>query len=291
MFMLGDPLFAQFTSNGCPPGMIHEGFGCRYGNPTGQPQAPRPKEAVDVHVSVAAHPDANDVWAIWNVREVQGGSARAEKDVLADCHAVMGTGCMILNGGINGSVAIGRDRRGFIRGSWGETPNKAKKTLVDGCAAVSPCAVMQVFTAKPWTEYTDVVGFDELKRYRPNSRRVKGRWGAVVMTAAENPRWGRTAWVSSGHSTAADAQKTAQDKCSADVGSLCPFFTLNKDGVMAVYWDERGNLSALDERDNNDANQAVRASCKQNGVKCDMIRLIDVKRPGLSIIDMAAVPK
>ena len=47
MVMLGGSLFAQFASNGCPPGMIKEGFGCRYCGPVGQPHAPRPKEAVD----------------------------------------------------------------------------------------------------------------------------------------------------------------------------------------------------------------------------------------------------
>ena len=271
--------------------MIHEGFGCRYGDPTGQPQAPRPKEAVDVYVAVASHPDANDVWAIWNVRESQGGQAASNKAVLSDCRKVMGEGCSLIGQGVNSSVAIGRDRRGFIYGTWGETPDKAKKTLVDECAPVSPCAVLNIFTAKPWVEHTDVPGFDELKRYRPNSRGVRGRWGAVVMTAAENSRWGRTTWMSSGHSTAADAQKAAQNKCSADVGSLCPFFTLNKDGVMAVYWDERGNVNTLDERNNKDANQAVRASCKRNGVNCDVIKLFDVKLPGLEIVDRGMVSK
>lgn len=60
---------------------------------------------------------------------------------------------------------------------------------------------------------------------------------------------------------------------------------------MALYWDERGNLRALDERNNLDANQAVRASCKQNGIKCAVVDLIDVKRLGFKIVDEAAVSK
>ena len=254
-------------------------------------QAPRPKEAVDVYVSVAAHPDANDVWAIWNVREVQGGQTFAESAVLADCAKIMGEGCSIADSVINGSMAIGRDQRGFIFNGWGATAETAKKQLFQVCVAEFPCTMLHVFTAKPWVEYTDVAGFDELKRYRPNSRGVKGRWGAVVMAAADNARWAATAWVSSGHSTSADAQKAAQDKCSADVGSRCPYFTLNKDGVMAVYWDEHGKLYALDERNSKDANPAVRASCKRNGVTCDVIKLFDAKKPGLEIVDAAISKK
>lgn len=288
MFMLGGPLSAQCRIGSGPD----HGDGIPYCNAlTPAQQGPRPTESVNVHVSVAWHPDANDVWAIWNVRESQGGQTFAERAVLADCRKIMGDGCSIINGGINGSVAIGRDPRGFIFSGWGATAETAKIKLIDGCAAEFPCKLLHVFTAKPWVEYTDVPGFDELKRYRPNSRGVRGRWGAVVMTAVENARWGRTAWVSSGHSTAADAQKTAQDKCSADVGSRCPFFTLNKDGAMAVYWDERGNVNALDERTNNDANRAVRTRCKRSGDKCDVVKLFDAKKPGLEIVDRATDSK
>lgn len=286
--MLCGPLSAQCRIGSGPD----HGDGIPYCNDlTPAPQAPRPTEFVNVHVVVAWHPDANDVWAIWNVRESQGGQTFADRAVLADCRKIMGDGCSIAEGGINGSVAIGRDGRGFIFSGWGATPEKAKKTMVDGCVAEFPCAMLHVFTAKPWVEYTDVPGFDELKRYRPNSRGVKGRWGAVVMADAENAQWGRTAWVSSGHSTAADAEKAARDKCSADVGSRCPFLTRNIDGVMAVYWDEHGYVNAQHERTNNDANRAVRTHCKRSGDKCDVVKLFDAKKPGLEIVDRATNSK
>lgn len=170
MFMLGGPLFGQFASNGCPPGMHLEGFSCVYDSASGQPTAPRPKEWVDVHVAVAWHPNANDVWAIWNILESQGGRASAEKAVLADCLQAMGEGCTVAVSGVNGSVAIARNPSGDHFYGWGKTVNAAKNEVLTQCATRLACTIMRVFTAKPWIEYTDVL--------------VSTRWSVTVQAVA-----------------------------------------------------------------------------------------------------------
>ena len=285
----GGPVYAQFAppGGGCPPGTHPQGFSCVYDAPSGQP---RPKESVNVHVAVAWHPDANDVWAIWNVRDSQGGDAAAKRAVLSDCQQIMGEGCTIANGGRNSSVAIGRSRRGFLSAAWGENAATAKKALADSCTAATPCTVLHVFTAKPWVEYSDVPGFDELKRYRPNPRSVKARFGAVATAEVNDPRWGHTAWVSSGHTNVDAAIKAAQDKCTKDIGTFCESYTAVSDGVMAVHWDESGNLRMRVGKNVDDARRSVRAACKRDGVKCDVVELIDAKQPGLTVLNPTTSP-
>lgn len=285
----GGPLYAQFAppGGGCPPGTHPQGFSCVYDAPFGQP---RPKESVNVHVAVAWHPDANDVWAIWNVRDSQGGDAAAKRAVLSDCGQIMGEGCTIANAGRNSSVAIGRNRRDFLFAAWGENSVTAKKTLIDNCTETPPCTVLHVFNAKPWVEYSDVPGFDELKRFRPNPRSVKARFGAVAMAEADNPRWARTAWVSSGHTSLQAAIKAALDKCNVDIGIFCESYTTVRDGVVAVYWDESGNLRMRSGPNMDDVRRGVRTVCKRDRVKCDVAELIDIKQPGLAVLNPTTSP-
>lgn len=287
------PLYAQFAppSGGCRPGMHLEGYSCVYDAPAGQSRAPRTKEWIDVHVAVAWHPNANDVWAIWNVRESQGGQAAAEEAVLSDCRKAMGDGCTIAGSGINSSVAIARHPNGFSAAARGKTSDEAKAEVVNFCSKRVTCPVVHVFTAKPWVEYTDEPGFDELKRYRPNSRSVIARFGAATVAQSNDPLWADKVWASSGHATETEAQDAARNQCAADSSAPCTTMITNKDGVIAVYRDENLQIGMVNERNAGAARDAVRKACAQDRVKCALVELIDVKRPGSKIIAVAAVLK
>ena len=271
--------------------MHSQGFSCVYDAPAGQPRAPRPQEWVDVHVAVAWHPNANDVWAIWNVRESQGGQATAEDTVLSDCRKVMGDGCTLATSVINGSIAIAHHPSGVHVYGWGRTPDAAKMDALAQCTNKLTCTIAHVFTAKPWLEYTDVPGFNELKRYRPSGRDIKRRFGAAVLPQSDSPLWIDKVWASSGHTTEIEAQKAARDKCVADSAALCKSMITNQDGVIAIYRDENLATGMVNERNADAARGAVRKVCAQDRVKCTLVELVDVKKPGFKIIDTAAVSK
>ncbi len=267
--------------------MYLQGFSCVYDSPA-QPAAPRPKEWVNVYVAVAWHPNANDVWAIWNVRESQGGRASAEKAVLADCRNVMGEGCTIAASGMNGSIAIARHPGGSHVWGWGEAASAAKNDVLTQCTTKIACTIAHVFTAKPWVEYTDVAGFNEMKRYRPSGREIRRRYGAAVLPGSDNPLWIDKVWTSSGHATEVEAQQAARDKCIADSDGQCKSMISNTGGVIAIYREDNLNIGLINERNANAARRAVRKLCDQDGVKCTVVDLIDVNRPGFKIVDAAA---
>jgi hypothetical protein len=271
--------------------MHQEGYACVYDAPAGQPPAPRPQAWVDVHVAVAWHPSANDVWAIWNVRESQGGQAAAEEAVLSDCRKVMGEGCTVPPSVINGTIAIARSPSGLLFYGWGTTPDIAQKSARDSCSSTLACAVAHIFTAKPWIEYTDAPGFNQLKHYRPKSHSIKGRFGTAIMADTDDPRWSAAIWISAVHATSIEAQNAAADKCDADSGTQCKAHVLNMDGVIAIFQDDRGDVGILNEQDDNTARAAVRERCARDRVKCTVMQLVDVKRPGLFIFNPAAMPK
>ena len=272
-----------------PPGMHLEGFSCVYDAPA-QSSAPRPQEWVNVNVSVAWHPDANDVWAIWNVRESQGGKEAAEDDVLSYCRKAMGDGCSIATSVINGSIAIARQPSGFSAYSWGATPDDAKREALNGCSLRITCTIEHVFTAKPWLEYTDVLGFDELKRYRPKTRDVDASYGVAVLPGSDDPAWIDKVWIGSGYETELAAQTAVSEKCKSDSAAQCKTMITNKHGVIAIYRDEHLNIGLESERNAKAARLAVRKICDQDRVKCTIIEIVDIKQPGFKVIDAAVMP-
>ena len=248
---------------------------------------PRPKGWVDVYVSVAWHPDANDVWAIWNVRESQGGQAAADDAVLSDCRKAMGDGCSIANSGINTSIAIARDNSGFTAYGAGATHDAAKNQVLNDCSLRNTtCTVEHVFTAKPWLEYTDVAGFDELKQYRPNGRVIEARHGVAILSGND----GRKVWIGSGYETVSAAQAAVIGKCQAESAGLCNEMLVNRNGSIAIYHDENLNIGLVNGRNANDVRLAVRKICDQDRVKCTIIEIVNVKQPGFKVIDAAVKP-
>lgn len=130
-----------------------------------------------------------------------------------------------------------------------------------------------------------------MERYRPSGRNIKGRCGTAVLPGSDNPLWIDKVWTSSGHSTAEEAQQTARDKCIADSAGQCKSMITNTGGVIAIYREENLNIGLVNERNADAARRAVRERCEQDGVKCTVVDLIDVKRPGFKIVDAAAISK
>ena len=84
---------------------------------------------VSNYVAVAWHPNASDVWAIWNAQSEE----QAKEGALRLCTVAMSDGCTIAKAASNTSIAIARAPDGTLWSGWGETPRKAKNDVLASC--------------------------------------------------------------------------------------------------------------------------------------------------------------
>lgn len=116
------------------------------------------------YVAVAWHPDASDVWAIWNAHSAE----EAKEGALRLCTVAMSKGCTIANAGSNSSIAIARGSDGTLWSGWGETPRKAKMDVLASCKKqVARCTYERTFTGKPYRDAAGTMPLVKLEYYAP----------------------------------------------------------------------------------------------------------------------------
>ena len=118
----------------------------------------------DNYVAVAWHPDASDVWAIWNAHSAE----EAKEGALRLCAVAMNEGCTIASAGSNSSIAIARASDGTLWSGWGETPRKAKNDVLASCKKQGVrCAYERTFTGKPYRDAAGTMPLVKLEYYAP----------------------------------------------------------------------------------------------------------------------------
>lgn len=116
------------------------------------------------YLAVAWHPDASDVWAIWNARSAE----EAKEGALRLCAVAMSKGCTIANAGSNSSIAIARASNGALWSGWGETPRKAKADVLASCKKQGArCTYERTFTGKPYRDAAGTLPLVQLEYYAP----------------------------------------------------------------------------------------------------------------------------
>ena len=251
-----------------------------------QPAVARPQALVNVAAAVAVHPNANDFWAVWDVREEQGGYDGAKQIVLNSCAKVMGEGCFVAAGAENASIGVARDVRGFLWAKYGETKEAARRDVMAECQkSTGDCSHVRTITATPWREFTDVAGIDSMKRYNPNHRTVHGRYASVATTVNRAAPWDTKAWVSSGHSTEPEASKAAKERCQSDSQAQCTIGLLSMDGFIFAYRSAEGDIGIAVTRNIGGAKREMMENCKAQGTKCTVMKIIDAKQSAMEILD------
>ena len=116
------------------------------------------------YVAVAWHPDASDVWAIWNARSEE----EAKEGALRLCAVAMSEGCTIAKAGSNSSIAIARASDGTLWSGWGATPRKAKNDVLASCKKQGVrCVYEKTFTGKPYRDAAGTMPLVKLEYYAP----------------------------------------------------------------------------------------------------------------------------
>ena len=119
---------------------------------------------VSNYVAVAWHPDASDVWAIWNAQSEE----QAKEGALRLCTVAMSKGCTIANAASNSSIAIARASDGTLWSGWGETPRKAKNDVLASCKKQGVrCLHERTFTGKPYRDAAGTMPTVTLEYYAP----------------------------------------------------------------------------------------------------------------------------
>lgn len=251
-----------------------------------KPAIARTQAWVNVSAAVALHPNANDFWAVWDVRGEQGGVDGAKQIVLNSCAKVMGEGCFIAAGAENASIGVAKDVRGFLWAKYGETQEIAQSKVMAECQkSTGDCSYVRTITASPWREFTDVAGIDSLKRYNPNSRTVHGPYASIATTVSRAAPWDTKAWVSSGHLTEPEASKAAKERCQSDSQAQCTIGLLSMDGFIFAYRSLEGEIGLAVTRDIGNAKREMMENCKAHITKCTVLKIIDAKQSALVVLD------
>lgn len=105
-----------------------------------RPPPPKPSS----YVVVYWHPDANDVWAVWNHEHLYDAGFAA----YSACTQMMGEGCEKAVEGALMTVLIARTATGKLTQASGKTPETARADLQKYCASQNTtCQVIHEFTA------------------------------------------------------------------------------------------------------------------------------------------------
>lgn len=119
---------------------------------------------VSNYVAVAWHPNASDVWAIWNAQSEE----QAKEGALRLCTVAMHEGCTIAKAASNSSIAIARAPDGTLWSGWGETPRKAKNDVLASCKKQGVrCLYERTFTGKPYRDAAGTMPTVTLEYYAP----------------------------------------------------------------------------------------------------------------------------
>ncbi|SDQ86691.1 protein of unknown function [Pseudoxanthomonas sp. CF125] len=163
-------LLAQVCPYGAYPGRLDEPQTCRpppddvSDQESGPPTRRDNSYWASNYVAVAWHPNASDVWAIWNAQSEE----QAKEGALRLCAAAMSKGCTIANAASNSSIAIARASDGTLWSGWGETPRKAKNEVLASCKKQGVrCLHERTFTGKPYRDAAGTMPTATLEYYAP----------------------------------------------------------------------------------------------------------------------------
>jgi Domain of unknown function (DUF4189) len=283
--------------------------GTRYDQP--QQQGPkRPIIWVDVYSAVAWHPNAADVWAVWNVRNEQGSGNGAEQYVMNACTRDMGEGCILAGSAVGGTIAVARNPRGTVFAAFGNTAGKAKSEVMALCAAKKEeCAYLKSFTSKSWKEYADSNSnerYDRMKSYSPpaakrgiakntvvptpvpgKSTAIPGNIAAAAFSHGVKP-WSEKVWISGGHAYVEDAKNAALDRCRNESGAWCYVFVTSTNGIIQVGMDNNGIVRANEAPTLQAAELDAVKKCGEAKVQCRMTVKFAAATPGTMTYDIVS---
>lgn len=297
--MVPEPAQAQR----CPPGIPGQGNpSCippdiLFSNQNGGQQAPQQSEApVPVswkagHSALVWHPDATEVWAVWNANSVDDATDMA----MNACTKVMGKGCVTAISSTGGTIAFGPGPDGYIRAAWGDKKKDAIKKFHQQCTAAGvTCRVQETFTSThiKWPVMVMVQPMRTVA-HLPETRGAAA-YGAVASPKPDpvGTRWQGQVWLVTGQPTYAAATGKAVAACAAATGLKCEVDThgVNSNIYLYTTQDDMFFWSVGLSRKEAEADMARRCKQRFKAKKCVIAGFYDMRTPRIEMVAMQWTP-
>jgi hypothetical protein len=256
------------------------------GQPQHRPATPKPVTYTNIaQASVAWHPSATDVWAVWNVSSID--RLNPEDFAVKACTKAMGDGCALLGSVENGTIALARTQIGTIRIAAGRTAKEAKGAVLADCAKAGVrCSFMKIFTAQAWfqrpTDKSRMQSYDPSKNKGGVMRKFVG---AAAVSKGPKP-WSDTVWMSGGHATFEAANEAALAQCNKDSNAECQLAASNAHGVIVAGIDDKNTLRTVSEQSLALAENDVKQKCAAMKITCRITVRFNVATPGTQRFDV-----
>ncbi len=261
-------------------------------------QAPPPPRQywVTSYMSVVYHPEANDVWAVWDRRK---SPEEAEQSALGLCSQMMGDGCKVAMGGKGGTVAVARDHAGWMWWDWGDKPGSASRSVMASCSKNgAKCEIIKTVTAKPWPEFVNGRREDRAKSYSPNNTAsLLNTYAMVAWPTSEGSKtldvkWRGKTWLMSGSKGFENTKKTLLDKCKLDARVDCAVSQEVNGGVIVQYQTENGSGYWTSGQSRNQGAERMAQQCRDMNTTCKVLANYDAATQRLMVIaEPVSAPK
>lgn len=250
---------------------------------------PVPHRWVEALAATAVHPDAKDVWAVWDAR---GSMDQAYQLALDACAREMGSGCAKGAAVAGGSIAVARDDYGMVWTMYGETPEKAGEAVRAECTKQNlQCRVQRTITTRHWEEVATSYIFERTQTRFPARRDVVGRVAAIAWPkqAPANGNLAPRTWLVSGIEGSAPAFQRVLANCRRDTGVECTVARHVVGAHLVAFRNSRGVVSWVGARERGDANTVVQRFCALQGESCKIVAVYDANRPVEQVINEAGL--
>jgi len=228
------------------------------------------------HSALAWHPDATEVWAVWNAIE----RSEAEELALAACNLVMDNGCTIAIAATGGTTAFGLGPDGYLRAAWADGERKAKESFDRQCAAAGvDCLLLQTFTSTHVLRPVEIV----LQRTRAHLPETRGKaaYGAVASPESNvvGTRWQGHAWLVTGAPTYAAATDKVLAHCKAATGTECKLDAHGVNSNIFLYTTGDDFFFWSLGLSRKDADASLKKICRQHhkGKRCTITAFYDME--------------
>lgn len=231
------------------------------------------------HAATAYHPDATDIWAVWNVL---GSFEQARDLAILACKREMGDGCAPGAGVTEGSIAAARDENGMIWTWYGETPEDAKQGVQSECAKIEQrCTVIRTITTTHWKKGKANGDFGALKTSFPDRNTVLKKAAAVAwpqQTLTKGP-WKNKSWLVSGVEGIANAQRQALQLCERDSGATCVVGRYVIGASIVQYVNDKNVTYFTGVLEPSKAASQIKEVCTQYKEKCQIVAIHSSETP------------
>lgn len=291
--MVPEPAQAQR----CPPGIPGQGNpSCippdiLFGNQNGDQQAPQQAEAPLLvkwqagHSALVWHPDATEVWAVWDADSVEDATYMAMKA----CNKVMGKDCAVAQASTGGTIVFGPGSDGYLRAAWGNKKKGAIKQFHKNCAdAGISCRVQETITSTH-IQRPAMVPILRTKSHLPDTRGAAA-YGAVASPKPDpvGTKWQGQVWLVTGQPTYAAATDKAVAACAAATGLKCEVDThgVNSNIYLYTTQDDMFFWSVGLSRKEAEADMARKCKQRFKGKKCVIAGFYDMQTPRNEMVAM-----